>query len=1482
MSTALTPLTATAQDEAPYPDVPADAYYAAPVRTLTGDGIFASTLCDDGFCPDEPLDRMTMAVWTVRLLDGADPLAVTQTRFDDVDPNGFHAPFIERMAELGVTSGCGDGSGFCPDRSVTRAQMAVFLSRAYDLPHGPDPGFSDVPADAWYAADVARLAASGVTEGCGDRTVFCPDRPTTRGEMATFLARSLSLGSLWVWLDSLAPDAVRESFDAKITFSEAVTGLAVDDIDVSNGSAVGLSGSAHAYTVEIEPAANGVVVVMVPADAVRDDRGRSNQASEPLIQANGSRSDMVGIDTWDRSAVHDAYTTEFGRTEPDWDYTGDVDGCIAGTTGQPFRDSVFQRLNWYRQMAGLGTVQEDPASSAGAQHTALMMLAEGRLSHEPGSGWACYNDTGRRYAEANLGIGTAGLAGIDGYMQDPGGQNTEVGHRRWILYPQTMEMGTGNARRGREANALWPRDDNTFASRPRVREPRGFVAWPPSGHVPPETVWGRWSLSLGGADFSGASVTMSDGDGPVATEVIHRSAAPRPNSRSAPEQAIVWAVAGDTNSDLLRAPSGPDHCYTVNITGVRIAGAAPQPYEYTTCVLGEPSVPPPPDHATRTGGVDDIPGPEQDATEDDTPATPTSTIHSFKAVTAGDSHTCGLRTDDTITCWGDNGDGRSLAPGESFKAVSAGNLHTCGLRSDDTVTCWGANYEAHRYTGQTNAPGGTFKAVTAGGAHSCGLRTDDTITCWGYNRHGQTTAPSGSFKAVSAGNLHSCGLRSDNTITCWGNDEHGQANAPDGTFKAVVAGGSGIRWSLNRRNSWAGPTHSCGLRTDNTITCWGSNEDGESDAPGGSFEAVTAGGSHTCGLRSDGTITCWGYNGHGQTNAPDAAFKAVSAGSLHTCALRSDDTITCWGLNQWGQADAPGGSLKAVTVRGLTAFGAVTSVCGLRSDDTITCWRNNKHHPPSGTFKTVAAGNRHSCALRSDDTLQCWGRGKFKGDGSTWNGMWYAINYSGNGARVNPYTSLKAVTTDGRDHYGHTCVIRYDDTVRCWGDNTFGQAVPPDGTFKSIDASPYQTCGIRSDNTMACWPGNANIPGSFEAVAVGFGHRCGLRSDSSVTCWGTYYDGNTNRPFVAPDGTFKAIAADNDHACGLRTDDTITCWGSNYDTTHSVYIGQADPPSGTFKAVTASNQHSCGLRSDNTITCWGSNEHGHTDAPSGNFKAVTGGRGHFCGLRSDDTITCWGNNRSGQADAPGGRFKAIDANSGDDACALRSDGTVKCWGTSFEYYGLDQPDGTLKAVTVGRDHTCGLRTDNTIICWGSYNDWSDTSDTGAPASRPSGAPDGHFKEIASGRDQTCGLRTDNTITCWGYFHSWDEGDRTSQPAFAPGGSFKTVTAGSSHSCGLRSDNSITCWGSNGDGQTDAPSGNFKAITAGSSHSCGLRTDNTITCWGSNGDGRATAPSGKFKAVDAGTDTTCALSSDDVILCWGALSLRVYASPASES
>ena len=293
------------------------------------------------------------------------------------------------------------------------------------------------------------------------------------------------------------------------------------------------------------------------------------------------------IDTTDRAAVVAAYQAEFDRVEPDMGFTGNIGGCVAGTTSQAFRDSVFSRVNWYRSMAGLAPVREDSSLSADTQRAALMMSAQGELSHYPGDSYACYSNTGREAARSsNLALGVSGARAIDAYMADYGANNRAVGHRRTILYPQVRTMGTGDIPSGHggwAANALYVFDSHIWDDRPSVREDREFVAWPPAGYVPAETVWGRWSFSLAESNFENATVAVSGPDGPVLVEVITRA---QRSGRSAPESAIVWAMGGDTNSTQFDEPTNGDECYDVTVDGVRTNDLDPlAPFEYRTCVL---------------------------------------------------------------------------------------------------------------------------------------------------------------------------------------------------------------------------------------------------------------------------------------------------------------------------------------------------------------------------------------------------------------------------------------------------------------------------------------------------------------------------------------------------------------------------------------------------------------------------------------------------------------------------------------------------------------------------------------------------------------------------------------------------------------------------------------------------------------------------------------------------------------------------------
>ena len=140
--------------------------------------------------------------------------------------------------------------------------------------------------------------------------------------------------------------------------------------------------------------------------------------------------------------------------------------------------------------------------------------------------------------------------------------------------------------------------------------------------------------------------------------------------------------------------------------------------------------------------------------------------------------------------------------------------------------------------------------------------------------------------SIDAGGAHTCGIKTDGTVACWGANQWAQTTAPAGTFTAVTAGGN----------------HTCGIKSDGTAACWGHNAYGQSPAPAGTFKAVTAGDLHTCGIKSDGTVACWGNNGSGQSTAPAGTFTALSAGGYHTCGIKTAGAVACWGSNAEGQS----------------------------------------------------------------------------------------------------------------------------------------------------------------------------------------------------------------------------------------------------------------------------------------------------------------------------------------------------------------------------------------------------------------------------------------------------------------------------------------------------------------------------------------------------------------------------------------------------
>jgi alpha-tubulin suppressor-like RCC1 family protein len=335
-------------------------------------------------------------------------------------------------------------------------------------------------------------------------------------------------------------------------------------------------------------------------------------------------------------------------------------------------------------------------------------------------------------------------------------------------------------------------------------------------------------------------------------------------------------------------------------------------------------------------------------------------------IATGSRHTCGLRLDGTVVCWGTgedfatgsvpNGADRSTPqPIPELAGVivlDAGSSHTCALLGNGNVLCWGQNLDSQLGNGtQTGAEAVPVRVsgvndavgVTAGTENSCAVLADGTATCWGENRDGQladgTTidrrvpVPVDGLRnavAISAGQDHTCALRSDGTVRCWGANDQGQLG--DGTTEQRV-----------------GPVAVEGIE----------------DAV-----AMSVGGSHACALTGEGVVFCWGSNhfgqvGSGQVSESDpieeaplrvegvAGAVALSAGDGHTCAILDDGRVVCWGYDNAGQLGF-GGEFPVDDAD--RAHPSPLEVVGLRNATAIS-----------------ASPYAHTCALLTDGTAMCWG-----------------------------------------------------------------------------------------------------------------------------------------------------------------------------------------------------------------------------------------------------------------------------------------------------------------------------------------------------------------------------------------------------------------------------------------------------------------------------------------------------------------------------
>ncbi len=253
-------------------------------------------------------------------------------------------------------------------------------------------------------------------------------------------------------------------------------------------------------------------------------------------------------------------------------WTGNVSTCTPGTVSAEFQDKTLRRINYYRAQTGLPSdIAFDATKNADSQEAAVIMAYQNQLSHTPDIDFPtnpCLTSGGTNAAAAgNLSLGSYGPGSIDRLILDTGSNNAVAGHRRWLLYLRAQEMGNGSVPPMGDfpyvlpdhpsADCVWVIGDFKPAPQPpqATAWPNdGFVPWqlvPDDGDSPP-----RWSYTYPGADFSAATVTMTQGATPVT--VVQETV-----ESGFGDPTLVWRPAGIPDA----APAA-DTTYTVTISGI--------------------------------------------------------------------------------------------------------------------------------------------------------------------------------------------------------------------------------------------------------------------------------------------------------------------------------------------------------------------------------------------------------------------------------------------------------------------------------------------------------------------------------------------------------------------------------------------------------------------------------------------------------------------------------------------------------------------------------------------------------------------------------------------------------------------------------------------------------------------------------------------------------------------------------------------------
>ncbi|MBX3029237.1 MAG: hypothetical protein KF809_03690 [Chloroflexi bacterium] len=382
------------------------------------------------------------------------------------------------------------------------------------------------------------------------------------------------------------------------------------------------------------------------------------------------------------------------------------------------------------------------------------------------------------------------------------------------------------------------------------------------------------------------------------------------------------------------------------------------------------------------------------------------------------------------------------------------------------------------------AAGDEVKQISAGARHVCAVKTNGTVWCWGFNKQGQlgdgttttrrrpvrvnlhmgsTRTALNNVVQVAAGGNFTCARRTDHTVWCWGANGQGQLGTGSvggltGVLRQVKLGNPAFTAVTDLS---AGGAHACAATTQATgipriVRCWGKGTSGQlghekyqsSPTPRNLYHTrgpLSLGPDHSCAAPQPSSITveqdrvhCWGHNGSGRLGVNDTAKRSVPSNVLRKNV-------------------GTGGISELTGVKRVAAGRAHT--CAVFHNGRISCWGENasgqlgngnrkvrKLASDKGTewrqtvknvkdAKQVAAGYDHSCAIRKNNIVWCWGSNSHLQLARK-----ASVKDKKTRVKVNGLTGVQQLALNGSKAGGSfSCARKSDRTVWCWGSNKNGQ-----------------------------------------------------------------------------------------------------------------------------------------------------------------------------------------------------------------------------------------------------------------------------------------------------------------------------------------------------------------------------------------------------------------------------------------------------------